>query len=307
MAHYKKLTEILDCLVTSPSVAETARRCSMTPQTIWSYLLRSRRGDPLFQEVTWHNITCPWHQHFENSKVLAAAAIEQAALDRAANGCLVPSFYMGAPVWQESESYARIGFKNDDEARALGFNPEVDRWEWETGPEGKPRRKQVMTWLKPDSQLVVKMLESWHKRYRPHQQLDVNYGGVLRLERADERSPKTIEEKPLFDQQGDVEQRGGHLALGRPAKDSAEMDKWDAAGEFKPAPVTFVDAEGNRIERVAAPDPLLSQPQASASIGRAGNKPEKPVNSSTLETRDLPADGAGPLRSRPLPGGYRVR
>jgi hypothetical protein len=307
MAHYKKLTEILDCFVTSPSVAETARRCSMTPQTIWSYLLRSRRGDPLFQEVTWHNITCPWHQHFENSKVLAAATIEQAALDRAANGCLVPSFYMGAPVWQESETYARIGFKNDDEARALGFNPEVDRWEWETGPDGKQRRKQVMTWLKPDSQLVVKMLESWNKRYRPHQQLDVNYGGVLRLERADERSPKTIEHKPLFDEQDDVEQRGGHLALGRPAKDSAEMDKWNAAGEFKPQAVTFVDAEGNRTERVAAPDPLLSQPQASVPIGRPGNKPVKPVNSPTQETGDLPADGAGPLRSRPLPGGYRVR
>jgi hypothetical protein len=267
MAHYKKLTEILDCLVTSPAVAETARRCSMTPQTIWSYLLRSRRGDPPFREVTWHNITCPWHQHFENSKVLAAAAIEQAALDRAANGCLVPSFYMGAPVWQESEAYARIGFKNDDEARALGFNPEVDRWEWETGPDGKPRRKQVMTWLKPDSQLVVKMLESWHKRYRPHQQLDVHYGGVLRLERSDERTTmKTIEAKPLFDDQEDVEQRGGHLALGRPAKDSAEMDRWNAAGEFKPQPVAFVDADGNRTERVAAPDPLLPQPGDSALV-----------------------------------------
>jgi hypothetical protein len=88
------------------------------------------------------------------------------------------------------------------------------------------------------------MLESWHNRYRPHQQVDVNYGGVLRLERADERMPKTIEHKPLFDDQEDVEQRGGHLALGRPAKDSAEMDKWNAAGELKPQPVTFVDAEG---------------------------------------------------------------
>jgi hypothetical protein len=208
---------------------------------------------------------------------------------------------------EESESYARIGFKNDDEARALGFNPEVDRWEWEIAPDGKPRRKQVMTWLKPDSQLVVKMLESWNKRYRPHQQLDVNYGGVLRLERSDERSRKTIEHKPLFDEQDDVEQRGGHLALGRPAKDSAEMDKWNAAGEFKPAPVTFVDAGGKRTERVAAPDPLLSQPQASVTIGRPGDKPVEPMTSPTQGTRDLPADGVGPLRSRPLPGGYRVR
>jgi integrase len=44
-------------------------------------------------------------------------------------------------------------------------------------------------------------------------------------------------------------QRGGHLALGRPAKDSAEMEKWNAAGEFKPEPVTFVDPRLIRCSR----------------------------------------------------------
>jgi hypothetical protein len=43
--------------------------------------------------------------------------------------------------------------------------------------------------------------------------------------------------------------------------------KWNAAGEFKVQPVTFVDAEGNRIERVAAPDPLLSQPESESAHG----------------------------------------
>jgi hypothetical protein len=305
MSHYDRITDLLDALVTSPSVAEAARRCSMTPQTFWNYLLRSKRGDPLFQEIEWHGVTCSFDQHVQNAKVLAAAAIEQSALDRALNGSWVPSYYQGAPVWQENDTF--VGW-SDKEMEALGYDPKRDRFVWEIGPDGKQRRKQVQAWLKPSEQLAIKMLESWHKRYRPHQQVDVNYGGVLRLERSDERTAmKTIEQKPLFDEQDDAEQRGGHLALGRPAKDSAEMDKWNAAGEFKPTPVTFVDAEANRTERVAAPDPLLSQPQAPAPIDGRGDKPVKPVNSRTQETRDLPADGAGPLRSRPLPGGYRVR
>ena len=129
-------------------------------------------------------------------------------------------------------------------------------------------RVQVKQWLKPSEQLAIKMLESWHKKYRPHQQVDVNYGGVLRLERADERTAPQVKVIEHFvEEDNETEQRGGHLALGRPAQSSEEMDKWNQSGEFKPQPVAFVDAEGNRTERVAASDPLLSQPGDSESVG----------------------------------------
>jgi hypothetical protein len=256
MSHYDRVPDLLANLVASPSIAEACRRTGMTPATHWNYLIRSKQGDPLFQEIEWHGVKAPYWQHVANTRVLAAAAIEQAALDRALNGCWVPSYFKGEPVFETNEKF--LGW-TDEEMRALDYDPVRDRFVWEGDP---PRRKQVMVWLKPSEQLAIKMLESWHKRYRPHQQVDVNFGGVLRLDRPDERTrSKTIEAKPLLDDDDDVgEQRGGHLALGRPAKDSAEMDKWNAAGEFKPQPVTFVDAEGNRTERVAAPDPLLSQP-----------------------------------------------
>lgn len=259
MSHYDKIPDLLANLVASPSIAEACRRTGMTPATHWNYLIRSKQGDPLFQEIEWHEVKAPYWQHVANTRVLAAAAIEQAALDRALNGCWVPSYFKGEPVFETNEEF--LGW-TDDEMRALGYDPVRDRFIWEGDP---PRRKQVMVWLKPSEQLAIKMLKSWHKRYRPHQQVDVNVGGVLRLDRPNERTgSKTIEAKPLLDDGDDVvEQRGGLLALGRPAKDSAEMDKWNAAGEFNPQPVAFVDAEGNRTVRVAALDPLLAQPKDS--------------------------------------------
>ena len=186
-------------------------------------------------------------------------------------------------------------------------------------PSERYERKPVKQWLKPSDQLVIRMLEAWNKRYRPHQQVDVTYGGVLRLERDGERAAKTIDQKPIFDEDVETEQRGGHLALGRPAKDSAELDKWNAAGEFKPQPVTFVDAEGKRTERVAAPDPLLSQsgdsdpvrgmkekarPGATDDVGSKNPTPTPPAN-----TRQQSTAGDGRERTgygKVPPGGYRV-
>jgi hypothetical protein len=55
---------------------------------------------------------------------------------------------------------------SDKEMEAGGFDPKRDRFVWEIGPDGKQRRKQVQVWLKPSEQLAIKMLESWHKRYR---------------------------------------------------------------------------------------------------------------------------------------------
>jgi hypothetical protein len=75
----------------------------------------------------------------------------------------------------------------------LGYDPRVDRWVWEKDPEtGRQRRKTVKVWQKPDAQLSIRMLEAWHRRYRPHSAVDISIGGVLRIPREDEKST-TIE------------------------------------------------------------------------------------------------------------------
>jgi len=141
---------------------------------------------------------------------------------------------------------------------------------------------------------------------------------VLRLERADEPSTKVVDEKPLLEDDTDVEQQGGHLALGRPAKSSEEMDAWNKAGEFKAQPVTFVNAEGNRTERVAAPDPLLSQagsskpirsikekarPGATDDVGSKNPAPTPPANPRQQSTAGDGRERIG--YGKVAPGGYR--
>jgi len=301
-----QIPALLDALVTTPSITEAARRCFMHPSTVHNYLVRSRLGDAQLQSIEWYGVTAPFHLHFANTKILAAAAIEQAALDRALNGVEVDVFYQGRRQYETVEKEEFKGVADEDMV-ARGFDPS-ERYE----------RKAVKQWLKPSDQLVIRMLEAWNKRYRPHQQVDVNYGGVLRLERDGEGTAKTIDQKSIFDDDAETKRRGGHLALGRPATDSAELDKWNAAGEFKTQPVTFVDAEGNRTERVAAPDPLLSQPDSESARGmkeaaRPGvNKPGDVGPGKSIPTshaRQQSTAGDGRERTgygNVAPGGYRA-
>ena len=120
----------------------------------------------------------------------------------------------------------------------------------EVGPDWEKvcyETKPTKQWLKPSDALVIKMLESWNrKRYGAHQTVDVNYGGVLRLEK--DQTPKPVIEQAaqvFEDEEAESEQRGGgHLALAAPAKSSEDFEERAASGEFDQAPVTFRDADG---------------------------------------------------------------
>ena len=213
MAYDKKelATRLLDGLL-SGSMAEAARRCGISPSLPFKWLVQSKLGHPDFQEVLLCDVVAPFHVHYEkNIPALMAMQVQQTAFERARDGCLVDVFFQGVR-------------------------------HFETVP--------TKQWLKPSDALVAKMLESWNRRrYGAHQQIDVNYGGVLRLERPDEPAPsKAIDaDFTVFEDTADAEQPG-RLALARPANDAAELDKWAAAGEFAPATVTFVDAKGERTE-----------------------------------------------------------
>jgi class 3 adenylate cyclase len=112
----------------------------------------------------------------------------------------------------------------------------------------------TMQWLKPSDALVVKMLESWNrKRYGAHQEIAVTYGGVLRLSKDAKPEAIDVEATEVFEdtEPHAQEKRGGHLALAAPAKSAAEFDQRAVAGEFDQAPVTFINAEGERTDLCA--------------------------------------------------------
>ncbi len=169
--------------------------------------------------------------------------------------------------------------------------------------------KPTKQWLKPSDALTLRMLEAHNKKYRAHQQIDVNYGGVLRLERPEERTTKTIDATPqVFEEDAEeTEQRDAHLALARPAKSSEELDKWAAAGEFNPQPVKFTNSRGEEMvleaeRKQVADDPLLKHPRCyDALTGRKPAPPPTPVGKATQ-----PLDGAGIGRGTVPPGGFKV-
>ena len=289
MAHYDKIPQLLDNLITC-SVAEACRRVGITPQTFWNYIVRSKLGDPRFQEVEFCAVIAPLHVQYQNAKTLASQQIEQNAIERARDGCMVDVFYQGQRMF---ERVKKAEFAN---------TPDEDLWlvagsDWE---EICFELRPTKQWLKPSDALVIRMLESWNKKYRSHQEIDVRYGGVLRLERPDEQTTKTIEHQPqVFEEDDDSAEPPRQLALARPATSSEELDKWAEAGEFAPAPVTFVSAKGERTELRADLERRLAEgPKNPMPLNEHGHRTVPPKPAGTIA--DDPPDDA-PEIAKPDP------
>jgi hypothetical protein len=278
MARHQKLDkipELLDALVTTPEIATAARRVGLHRSTVFNYLVRSRLGDPELQEIEWYGVVAPFHVHAtQNARALTAQAIQASAMDRALNGCYVDVFYQGQRQYERVKK-AEYADMSDEDIAAFGIK---DAYEM----------RPVRQWLKPSDALTLKMLESWDKRYRPHQEIDVNYGGVLRIERPGEATTKQIAAKPIFDDTNEAEQRGGVLALARPAKSSEEMDEWAQQGDFAPRAVKFVGADGKETTLSA-------------------NERSLPAPSTPTPNHARPLDAAGTGRGNVPSGGFKVR
>lgn len=238
MTHYDKIPALLDHAMTC-SIAEAARRTGISPSLPWKWLVQSRLGKAELQAITWCDVVAPFHVQLDNLKLLSVQAIEQSAVERALNGCYVDVFFQGQRMFEDVLKPEFEG-KSDDELM------------FEVGPEFKTicyARIPAKQWLKPSDALVIKVLESWkRKRYGSHQQIDVNYGGRLTLQKDAPPEAATVDAPAveIFDGEADdtPEQRGGYLALAAPAKTSTEFDERAAAGEFAPAPVVFKNASG---------------------------------------------------------------
>lgn len=263
------------------SMAEAARRVGVSPSTPWRWLVQSRMGHPDLQDITFCDVGAPFHVHYDkNLPALMAAQVQQTAFERARDGVMVDVFFQGVRMTERvlKAEYASI--------------PEDELW-LEVGPEWETicyETRPTKQWLKPSDALVVKMLEAWNrKRYGAHQTVDVNYGGVLRLERDAPAKPVIDATPAVFEDVDEAavgEARGGHLALAPPAKDSADFDARAAAGEFDPAVVTFRDADGNMAalrpdieelrEQAAAlkrDGPINPRPNAKVEVFKASDEP----------------------------------
>jgi hypothetical protein len=233
-------------------------------------LISAPLGKPELQEIEFCGVVAAFHIHYsQNIPALTAMQIQQSAFERARDGTLVDVFFQGQRMFERVLKTEYKG-KSDDDLR-FEIGEDFERECYVTIP--------TKQWLKPSDALVVKMLESWHrKRYGAHQTVDVNYGGVLRLERPEEQT-KIIENKPeVFEEDiEDAAEGGHHLALARPVKDSAELDKWAAAGEFDPAPVTFVNAKGERTELRADIEELRRQAEELKAHGPKHRQPSHRV------------------------------
>jgi hypothetical protein len=269
VTHYEKIPDLLDNLLTC-SMAEASRRVGISPRLPWHWMVQSRLGHPDLQAVEFCGVTAPFHIQCQNAKTLMAQQIEQSAIERARDGCYVDVFFQGV---RQYEKKLKDEYKDIPEDELwLTVGPDWEKVCYETVP--------TKQWLKPSDALVLKMVESWNRRrYGAHQTIDVTYGGVLRLERPEERTA-VIENRPevFEDEDTDAAEKGGHhLALARPANTSEEMDKWAEQGEFAPAPVTFVNAKGERTELRADVEALRTQAAELKRLGPVHKRPEGKV------------------------------
>jgi hypothetical protein len=237
-----KAAELLDNLLTC-SMAEAARRIGISPSLPWKWLMRSRMGDPEFQEIEFCDVIAPLHTHFEkNVPALAALQIQQSAIERARDGVLVDVFFQGVRQFEKRIKPEWAEYPADE----LWLHAGPD---WETVCYERVPTKQ---WLKPSDALVIAMLQAWQrKRYGSRQEISVTYGGVLRLEK-DAKPVIEAEAVEVFEdpepEANDGEKRGGHLALAAPATSAEEFETRAAQGEFAQGAVTFVNGKGERTE-----------------------------------------------------------
>ncbi len=288
---YDKIPALLDHMVTC-SMSEACRRTGISRQSWWAWMVASVKGDPKFQAIEWNGITAPLHTQYNTARALTAMEIERSAMENASQGFEQDIFFQGKRMFERVLKPEYQQYADDLEMLEMIEGPD-----WESICYHSVPAKQR---LKPSDALVIRMLEAHHpKRYGSKHTVDVKFGGTLRLDQP--QAPKEIEAIPVefeeIENDQEVEQRGGFLALATPAKTSAEFEQRHAAGEFDHAPVEVEAADGTVTtiqpeERPAPkPDPLLRHKRAY--MADTGDRPPPPA---PKYTRDGIGHGPDPHR-----------
>jgi hypothetical protein len=312
---------VLNSLVDNPKLSVAARKIGVSTMTLYRWLKLSRDGAEEFQNIEWCGERGSFHQFYEYALHAQINEIEQTAKKNATGFDEVVT-HDGAIQYQIDPTLVGM---SDEMLADFGYPDRYLRIDGKVQPLTVKR--------KPSDALVIKMLSA-HKPelYGERSRVDVNMrvGGVLRLQRPDEMV-KTIEHQQaetfaLDDADADEDQSAKTstmLALGRPARTSAEFDRWNANKEFEAAPVTFVKADGSRtVTKAELPlpgDKPLTPLQADL-LRRAQQPPAHPRPTAAASTSTQPsalapvarpyttrgnqAEGIGP--GAPAPGGMKV-
>jgi len=293
MSHFDRASRLLDELLCG-SMAEAARRVGISPSLPFKWVVQSKLGHPELQAIEFCGVIAPFHVHYgQNVPALAAQQVQQTALERARDGVLTDVFFQGVRMFERTLKPEYEGKSDDDLRFEVGADFERECY------ETKPTKQ----WLKPSDNLVIKMLEAWNrKRYGSHQTIDVNYGGVLRLEKDNPDKPKAsqvIEQAAVFEEIEDEAEgaKGAHLALAPPAKSSADFEARAAAGEFDQAPVAFLDANGQATSLRPDIEELRAQAAELRRNGPVHKKPEGRVQ--IFKPEDEPR--IEPQKPEPIP------
>lgn len=320
---HENLVAVLDSLTNNPKVSVAARRVSVSTMTVYRWLKLSADGAPEFQNISWCGEVGSFHQFFEYAQRAFINTIEQTAKHNATGFDEVVT-HDGEIQYQVDPKLVGL---DDETMTMLGYADKYLRIDGKVQPLTVKR--------KPSDALVLRMLAA-HKPeiYGEHSTLSVNMnvGGVLRLQRPDEMT-KTIEHQAgetfaldaAVTDDDKAAKTSTMLALGRPARTSAEFDKWNANKEFAAAPVTFVAADGTRtVTKAELPltgDKPLTTLQQDL-VRRAEQPPAQPQPRAVMMTHDSnpvqaaalapvasrpsyePPEGIG--HSKPAPGGYKV-
>ncbi len=309
------LRELLDELTVSPIYTAACARCGISTKSLWRYVRASQReDDPEHYCLIWCDAQDWFHNHIKHAMRMSALMIEATARHHALNGYDEIQVFQGKVCWKEDPRLAGL----DDEALAmLGY---ADRYEH--NPDGSLTPLTVRR--KPSDQLVLKMLAAHFPNTYGDKVQHQHNGiiGVMRVGRDGKMRPNApaveLEDQStelvVSADSGPVEpsQMKIGLVVGEPL--GAEELERLYGGQQSIQDVEFEDyEEDDNVVLIEADGtrtvvkPPTQESTAASTPERVPAQATKVGDAPTEQRGDSAADGGGPSRARPLPGGYRVR
>ncbi len=318
------LRDVLDELCVTPIYAAACARCGISTKSLWRYIRASQReDDPESYRLVWCEVEEWFHNHIKHAMKMSALLIEAQARHHALHGFDEVQVFQGKICWKEDPTLAGL---SDADLALFGHS---DRYERNADGALIP----LTVRRKPSDQLVLKMLSAHFPRTYGDkvQHQDSGIIGEMRMGRDGKMRPNAPPPTELDDQSDELVMSadGGMvepsqmkigLVVGEPLG-AAELERY-AASVLPSQPMEFENEEDGSVVRLEADgtrtvvkpprQELAATAEAErepADRGPLNPQPGTPAQATkvegapTEEGGNLPADGAGPLRSRPLPGG----
>ena len=301
MKLHGKMVAVLDLIAGGNSIAEAARRLDIVSRTIFYWIQRSRNGHEKMV-IEWGEWgSAPFHKHLDSAQAMAIALMRSEAESNSTIGFEEVVIFQGQVQYKLDPR--KVGL--DDDMCILLFG-DTDRFLRNEKGEAIP----LTVKRKPSDALVLRMLSANFSKFQERTRSDVNVNGVLgvmALPRPGDKieQPKRITEKSdefTLEEVPSPEALPPRIAIGRTAKNNAELEHWESSGEFKPHKVEFVSRDGaskmigQEAKKPGAAPALTAQGQGNPAIDR---------NDANLLRRalldELPRDAEATAAAKDLP------